>query len=133
MDVDGIEPFATVEDLQGRWRDLTPSEQAKAVQLLSDASLWLSTVAAAAAADTSKAGLLRIVSCDMVIRKMSPPPEMVGLAAYQQSAGPYQVSQSLANPAGDFYLTRQEERLLGIGGTRIGAIKPKIGGGNDAA
>ena len=41
-----------------------------------------------------------------------------------QGAGGYTASVGVYNPSGDFYLTKQEKRLLGIGGGRVGMTDP---------
>ena len=60
--------FATVEDLEARWRTLTPEEQAMAAVLLDDAAVKLSEWEIDG--DEKQAAKLKIVSCDMVKRAM---------------------------------------------------------------
>ena len=40
-----------------------------------------------------------------------------GASQFSQSASPYSVSATLANPYGDMFLTKAEKEQLGIGGT----------------
>ena len=131
-----MEPFATVEDLESRWRPLTPSEQERAATLLDDASTRLRIELGRAGVRLEEAGpeymeALLIVSCEAVKRMMQAALDQPPMSSFQQSAGPYQGTIGFANPSGDFYLTKAEKRLLGLGGMRIGAIGMRIGGRHD--
>lgn len=120
--------FATVSDIEARWRDLTVSEEARAAVLLDDAAAMLSKLVDVDPSDTEQAELLKAVNCDMVIRNMSQTSsDLYGVSQSSMTAGPYTQAMSYANPSGDMYLTKLEKRLLGITSGYIGSIRPMIG------
>lgn len=70
--------YATVEDVESRWRQLSPEERNVAEVMLEDAAdVWL--------ADYSSADehALRVVSCNMVIRAMKGSGDAFGLDGQQ--------------------------------------------------
>lgn len=110
--------YATVEQLESRWRPLTPGERSRAAVLLDDAAVRLD--AAYPPSDPATAHELavrEIVSCEMVKRAMAGPEGLdgVGVTSLQMGAGPYQQTTQFSNPTGDLYLTRADKRLLGGG------------------
>lgn len=106
--------YATVEELEERWRDLNEDEKKRAAVLLEDAALILDAELERchlkAEGRTEK---LRHVSCEMVRRKMSGG-QYGDVASYSRTAGSFNEQISPANPSGDMYLTANERRLLGI-------------------
>jgi hypothetical protein len=46
-----------------------------------------------------------------------------GMESIQQSGGPFSVTMKPINPAGDFYLTKQERKALGDGATRAFGVQ----------
>lgn len=60
--------YATVEDLEKRWRKLTPSERTTAETMLDDASVIIDTYVKGDA----DFNLLGIITCNMVRRAMDP-------------------------------------------------------------
>lgn len=120
--------FATVSDLEARWRTLSDSEKDKAEVLLEDASAYLSALVCVDPASESQQAILRTVTCSMVIRSMSSEQDAFGLSSTSMTAGPYTQSFHFANPSGDFYLTAFERKLLGIGNQVIGTIRPVVWG-----
>ena len=108
-------PFATVADLEDRWRGLSTAEQSRATVLLGDASQLI--LSENPDAGELPADLLRMVTCNVVRRAMATPGgDDSGGAISQTSmtAGPYQQSFTFSNPSGDLYLTKAERRWLGI-------------------
>ncbi|GAB3293009.1 Gp19/Gp15/Gp42 family protein [Pseudoclavibacter terrae] len=105
------QPFASVTDLEARWKTLTADERTRAAVLLGDASqLILDEVPRATDADPKTRQ--RIV-CGIVKRAMSGPADGVGITSLQQGAGPFQATTQFANPTGDLYLTAADRRALG--------------------
>lgn len=104
--------FASVEDLEDRWRTLSSSEEAQAAVLLEDASAMIR----ATCPDVGEvdADVLRMIVCAMVKRTMLAS-DAPGVRAAQETAGPFSQSYTYANPMGDLYLTGAEKRLLGCG------------------
>lgn len=108
--------YATVSDLEARWRTLTPDEQTRATMLLEDAAVRLDAECALSEPPTEAELRVRlIVSCEMVKRAMASPGG-VGVTSTQMGAGPYQETVQFTNPTGDLYLTKADRRLLGCGG-----------------
>jgi hypothetical protein len=111
------ESFATVEELQTVWPALPVESEKLAEALLLDASQFLVDMYPREVESAAPATLRRIV-CSMVRRIMQVPDELLGMNTIQQGAGPYQATMSASNPHGDFYLTKQEQRSLGVIGAR---------------
>lgn len=106
-------PFATLAELKARWPDFPVGADAHATVLLEDASQFiLDTVPSAG--DAVAATRRRIV-CAVVRRAMPDADGMDGMESIQQSGGPFSVTMKPVNPAGDFYLTKQEKLALGAG------------------
>ena len=108
-----MEAFATVNDVEDRWRVMDPSERKRAEVLLSDAAARIMSELKPAGIvidgydKLQNANLVRI-SCDMVMRVMEPnsPQEAWGVG-------------SVTPKPGAVYLTKQEKLSLGIGRGRI--------------
>lgn len=121
--------FATVEDLEDRWRELDSDEEAKATTLLDDASVMLSALVEVDQGDASQAALLKIVSCSMVMRSMmASESDAYGVSQLDYGMGPFSQAAHFSNPNGDMYLTAQEKRLLGITGGYVLGVRPRIDG-----
>lgn len=126
-----IEAFATVDDLEARWRPLTEDEAAVAGSLLVDASVYIMQTMTAAGVsydnpDEVLSAALTSVTCSMVKRSMNQPNGYTGLSQYTQSAIGYSETMSYTNPNGDIYMTKAEKRLLGLGLGSFGSIRPAI-------
>jgi hypothetical protein len=117
------DPFATVADLESRWRPLSSEEQARAEVLLADASAILragcSTIDARIAEGTLDPELPEMVTCSMVRRAMIGGESLDGATSTQQTAGPFSASIAFANPLGNLYTTKAERALLGCAGSPL--------------
>lgn len=114
-------PFATLDELKARWPDFPVGADAHATVLLEDASQFiLDTVPTAGAA---VAATRRRIVCAVVRRAMPDADGMDGMESVQQSGGPFSVTMKPVNPAGDFYLTKQEKKALGDGATRAFGVQ----------
>lgn len=104
--------YASIEDLAARWRPLSGAEATRATVLLDDAAVRID---AAKKPSTPPADLevRKIISCDMVKRAMMTDPNLPPASQTQQTAGPFQQGITYANPAGDMYLTKAEQTMLG--------------------
>lgn len=121
--------YASVEDIEARWRELSADEKSRADVLLNDASAILDSLVAVDPNDCRQASVLTAVCCNMVIRAMSATEsDMFGVSQSSMTAGPYSQSTNYFNPSGDMYLTKMEKRLLGITVGYIGTIEPVIDG-----
>lgn len=115
-----MEAFATVNDLESRWRTMDASEKKRAAILLEDAaaiiaaSLEQSGVEVAEDDEIQAANLVR-VSCAMVQRAMAQ-----GDGEQEHAWG----GNIVANPSGDLYLSKADRKSLGIGRGRIGFASP---------
>lgn len=114
-------PFATVSDLEARWRTLSDPEKATAETLLDDASnLILSECAVANVVDdeaekTVREGTLKRIVCAMVKRAMLAPTDQAPMSQVSVTAGPFGQSGTFANPTGDLYLAKADRRSLPCG------------------
>lgn len=105
-------PFATLQEFKDRWPDMPTGADAHASVLLEDASQFiLDTVPTAALA--AEATRRRIVCA--VVRRAMPDPSTNGMESVQETTGPFSMTLKPVNPAGDFYLTKQEKSALGAG------------------
>lgn len=113
--------YATVSDLEARWRTLDEDERAVAEVKLSDASVYLRgrvpDLDQRVADGVLDPDIPKIVVCGMVKRAMNTPGLGAdgGLASAQQSAGPFSQSLTYSNPDGNLFLSKAEKQLLGIG------------------
>ncbi len=115
--------YATVEDLQRRWRTLTQAEQAVASALLEDAAVLIDSYGEPKSDDAAM-----VVSCMVVRRAMSSTTaDLFGVSQTSMTAGSYQQQWTYANPGGDIYLTKQEKSMLGHGGGKLGVAIPSYG------
>lgn len=105
--------FAVYGDLEARWRPLSASEQTTATTLLDDASAIIR--AEVPGADDIDPALTKLVACAMVKRAMIAA-DSDGVTSQMDVAGPFTQQKAFANPLGNLYLTKQDKRLLGIGG-----------------
>ena len=128
-----MDAYATLEDLQSRWRLLSADEQQRATTLLSDAAVKIALACkqsgvAVDAADELQSEALKSINCEMVKRAMMSPIDMPPMSSFAQTAGSYSESQTYVNPTGDLYMTLGEKKMLGIGTQKMGSIPPLIGG-----
>jgi len=114
-----VDPYATAEDLQSRWRELTEAELARAEVLIQDASNMVASRNPKASAEICKA-----VVCEMVRRVMSV--DRGGITSQSQTAGSFSESfnYSTSSGYGDLRIMPSEEKLLGIGSMRMGYVYP---------
>ncbi len=119
--------FATVADLEARWRGLSAQEQARAAVLLADATDKIKT-SVPRWKKASEYTLLRIC-CAVVQRAMEAKQGGAGgileprgpVTAETHTTGPFSDQFSYANPEGDLYLKASE--LKELGGQRSGAFE----------
>lgn len=118
--------YATVADVEARFRALSEEEKIKCTQLLADASLLIDSYNSSASDDIKK-----IVSCAMVIRAGGFNDDDSGnifpTGATQGSMSALGYSQSWTigggGSANELYLSKTERRMLGIN-NRIGSHSP---------
>jgi hypothetical protein len=113
------EPFATVAELEIRWRPLTDDEKAKASVLLGDASAVIRSQKPDID-DLIIEGLLdevipQKIVCDMTRRQMALSQDIPPVSQSSETVGVFSASYTFANPSGDMFLTKFEKKLLSIG------------------
>lgn len=107
-------PFATVSDLEARWRGLSEAEQARAAVLLADASALIRDMVPGWEQVSEQT--LRAICCAVVRRAMSVDVDLPdGVSSFNETAGPFSQQMSFSNPTGDLYLTRAEKARMGVG------------------
>lgn len=124
-----MEAFATVSDLEKRWRALDEDEKGCAEALLADASAFLRSEFARCGkkvedGDELLAANLRRVTCSIASRCF--PSDADGITQMTVTTGPFSRNRTFANPSRDMYLTKQERMTLGLPQRRqrIGFIMP---------
>lgn len=122
--------FASVADLELRFRKLAADEKDRASALLEDAEVILQAELKRAGKevdpeDESQAAALKSVCCHMAKRALANSGQ-ADISQVSHTVGPFASSVSYANPSADIYLTDQERRTLGIPKhrQRIGFIGP---------
>lgn len=106
--------YATIEELEERWRDLSESERKRAAVLLEDAAAILDAeLERRHLPSEGRTDKLRYVSCQMVRRAMAATAEG-DYTSISRTAGSFTEQFNPANPSGDMYLTSNERRLLGV-------------------
>lgn len=119
--------YATVEDLEARYGELSSELEGRATVLLDDAAAIIDAYVTVDATDEHCLARLRLVSCAMVNRALhAAESDAYGVSQSTMTAGPYTQNVSFANPSGDLYLTATEKRTLGIGAPYIGELSPQI-------
>lgn len=115
--------YATVDDLEARWRTLTGTEKTRAGVLLGDAQVRLDAECPPSVPPTeAELEARKIVSCEMVKRSMLNSEAAAGVGSTQATAGPFSQSFNYTNPTGDLYLTKGDRKLLGCGRARAFTI-----------
>lgn len=115
--------FATVDDYIARYGE--PDDPDRVAVLLGDASAFIASQPGFPEGEPSEllSLSLTVVTCSVVHRSLSAG-KFAGLSNVSQGGDGYTASATVYNPSGDFYLTKQEKRLLGVGTGRIGMTDP---------
>ena len=104
--------YATVEDVENGFRELTQDEEAVCSALLDEAAVIIDAYAEGAAADRKK-----VVSCRMVRRSLGSDSQAYPIGATQGSvaAGGYSQSWTISGGSvGELYLGKLDKKLLGV-------------------
>ena len=132
-----MEDFASVGDLEARWRVLDTAEQDRAEVLLHDASVMLAIELRRSRVpidpdDELQSDSLTAVCCQMVRRVMVADSDKPEYTQETMSAGAF--SQTYTLPAGNsnLYLTKAEKLRLGIGHGRVSFVRAHPKGAHDA-
>ena len=114
-----MEAFATVEDLEAGWRNLSSDEEETAEILLQRASAYLASLMrrdgiVIDVADEIQTMNLATVTCNMVRRVMDAPSG--GASSITQGIGETNASVSFSNPDASLYLSKSDMLALGLAG-----------------
>lgn len=114
-----MEAFATVEDLEAGWRNLSSDEEETAEILLQRASAYLTSLMrrdgiVIDVADEIQTMNLTTVTCNMVRRVMDAPSG--GASSITQGIGETNASVSFSNPDASLYLSKSDMLALGLAG-----------------
>lgn len=112
--------YATVTDVESRWRPLSTEESARATVLLEDASQILrDEYALTVEQEAAKAPTLARIVAQMVIRALTAGLDLAGVESITAGTGPFSESRKFTNPNADLYLTKAERKQLGLGGRQV--------------
>ena len=114
--------YATIEDVERAWREVADFERTRFGQVLEDAALWLDGQCAASGRDPGEVspGIMRMLSVSLLrrsVRELDPTDTEAQWTTYTDQASQASVP---ATVSADFYLTRWERSLLGVGRGRAG-------------
>lgn len=114
--------YATIDDVERAWREVAPFERARFGQALDDAALWLDGQCEASGRDPKgvDARVMRMLSVNLVRRavgELDPTAAESSWTTYTDQTAQYSVP---AQGGSDFWLTRWERALLGVGRGRAG-------------
>ena len=114
--------YATVADLEARWKALESGQASVAEALLDGVAVLIDSYG------TPDEDAALTVSCTAVRRAMSVNDMgLYGVTQSSMTAGSYQQQWTYGNPTGDLYLTKAERRMLGFGGGKAGIARPSSG------
>lgn len=120
--------YATCEDVEKGYRELTEDEQEKATALLDEAAIIIDAyIIDAYASPAAEIEAKKVVSCRMVRRAMGDETGLqIPMGASQGTVSGLGYSQSFTygtGASGELYLTKQDKKLLGVSG-QIGSYSP---------
>lgn len=112
--------YATVEDVESRWRPLTDQEAVRAEVLLEDASQILrDEFGLTPELEVEKEPTLRRVVAQMVIRALTGGIDLAGVESVSSGTGPFSETRKFTNPNADLFITKAERKHLGLGGKQV--------------
>lgn len=117
--------YATINDIETRYRDLTASEETIATALLDDAAVMIDRIASESATADQK----KVVSCRMVIRALPQDGMTAPIGATQGSmtALGYTESWTMGNGSvNELYFSKEDKKLLGVS-NQLGSYSPLEG------
>lgn len=121
--------YATIDDLEIYWRNLTSEEKTKASTLISDVSSKIRLKAKTkgidyderVASDTDLANVVKSIVCKSVANAMKVS-DTLPLSQFSESVGGYTASGTFANVGGGIILTKADWKELGLGGQKYGGL-----------
>lgn len=118
--------FATVSDYEAKYGEVADAERLQV--WLDDVTTYLTKLLGNRydATDEAQAAALRVVCRDCTHRAFESNAPGFGVSNYSQSANGFTESMTYANATGDIYVTKNERKMLGIGGMSAGYLKPTL-------
>ena len=121
--------YATVNDIETYWRNLTTEEETTAAQMIADVSAKIRLRASRCgknfddmiAANEDLAATAKTVVCQSVINAMKMQ-EAIPATQFSESASGYTVSGTFLTPGGGVKISKADWRELGLGGQRYGGL-----------
>lgn len=122
--------YATVQDVQDLWRELSAAEQSRAEDLIPVICSSLRIEAAKVGKDLDEmvaddpdlAAVAKSVTVDVVARTLMTSTNQEPVSQYSQSALGYTVSGTYLVPGGGLFIKKSELARLGLRRQRIGVI-----------
>ena len=122
--------YATVQDIIDLKRPLKAEEQVRAGKLIPMVSSLIRIKAKSVgkdidqmiAADPDYANIVKGVTCDVVMRELNTPGNMLPATSFSEGAGSVSQSYSLPNSSGAIKLWPSDEKALGFRKQFLGAI-----------
>ena len=119
--------YATIDDLQRRWRALTPDEQEQATTFLDDAADVIDSYVTIDPNDVRQVNRAGRISCEMVRRAMEGMQAgMYGATQASATMGPFNQQATFAGPSGELYLSKSEKDQLHAVTSFIASLRPVI-------
>lgn len=123
--------FATIDDMKTIWRVMTPSEEARAADLLAIVSDSLRMEAKKVGKDLDKmlqdepimVNVAKSVTVDVVARTLMTSTRTEPMTQMSQSAMGYSMSGTYLVPGGGLFIKKSELARLGLRRQRMGAIE----------
>ena len=123
--------YATVQDVQTLWRELTAAEQTRAEALIpvicsslrQEAAKVHKDLDAMVAADADLAAVAKSVTVDVVARTLMTSTNQEPMTQYSEAALGYSVSGSFLVPGGGLFIKKSELARLGLRRQQIGVIE----------
>lgn len=121
-----LTPFASIEQLEAFWKDLSDTDEPRATVLLELASNRLRLIGEDVAVDVDArvsaseayASTISWVVMEAVKRALLTPTDQQPVDTFQQTAGPYSENYKYTNPSGDLWFKKSELSVIGLYGNQ---------------
>lgn len=122
--------YATITDLELVWRPMTEQEEAKATELIDEASSRIRYKAkrvgkdfdALVDEDEDLASIVKGLVCTVVKNAMNVPVDQEAMTQMSMSAGGYSWSGTYTTPGGGIKFTKADWKSIGLGSQSYGGL-----------